>query len=433
MPVISRRQALIGSAGAVAALATPPSVAHAAEVEVRFFYPVAVAGPLTKIIDDYAAQFEKEHPGIKIKPVYSGDYVQTVGKALTAFKGGDAPELAILQASDILTMTDQNAVIPFDGFIKTAEDKAWLDGFFPAFMENSRAGGKTYGIPFQRSTPVLYWNKEAFKEAGLDPEKAPGTWAEVIDFGKKLTKKDASGAITQYGIEIPSDGNTLWLFTGLATANDIRMVNAEGNRTFFDDPKVIEAAQFNVDLTSKYGIQPAGVTSWGSAPKEFLEKRLAMIFHTTGNLTNIRKNATFPYGVAMLPAKAHRGAPTGGGNFYMFNGLSAEKQAAAFAFVRWMTTSERAAEWSVNTGYVATSKAAYETEAMKKFITEVPQAAVARDQLPFAVSEVTCHEGQRIAKIFADNMQAALTGSKSVTVAMTDTQAEAERILKAYR
>jgi len=432
MTVLSRRQALIGSAGA-AALSALPSLARAGDIELRFFYPVAVSGPLTKIIEEYAAQFQKEHPGIVIKPVYAGDYVQTVGKALTALKGGDAPELAILQASDILTMTDEKAVIPFDDFVKTAEDKTWFNGFYPAFMENARHDGKTYGIPFQRSTPVLYWNKDAFKDAGLDPEKAPATWEEMVEFGKKLTKKDASGNVTQYGIEIPSDGNTLWLFTGLSTANDIRLVNAEGNRTFFDDPKVIEAAQYDVDLSNKYAIQPPGITSWGGAPKEFLEKRLAMMFHTTGNLTNVRKNATFAYGVAMLPAKVHRGAPTGGGNFYMFSGLSPEKQAAAYAFVRWMTTPERAAEWSINTGYVATSAAAYETAAMKKFIADVPQAAVARDQLPFAVSEVTCHEGQRIAKAFGDNMQAALTGSKTVAVAMADTQAEAERILKAYR
>ena len=70
-------------------------------------------------------------------------------------------------------------------------------------MDNSQTGGKTYGIPFQRSTPVLYWNKEAFKDAGLDPNKAPATWDEMVSFGKKLTKKDASGNVTQWGLRIP--------------------------------------------------------------------------------------------------------------------------------------------------------------------------------------------------------------------------------------
>ena len=84
------------------ALGLAATPAMAADVEVRFYYPVAVGGPVTKIIDDYAASFEKEHPGIKIKPVYAGDYVQTLGKALTAVKGGDSPELAILLAAELM-------------------------------------------------------------------------------------------------------------------------------------------------------------------------------------------------------------------------------------------------------------------------------------------------------------------------------------------
>ena len=86
---------------ALGLVATP---VMAADVEVRFYYPVAVGGPVTKIIDEYAASFEKDHPGIKIKPVYAGDYVQTLGKALTAVKGGDSPELAIPVSYTHLTL-----------------------------------------------------------------------------------------------------------------------------------------------------------------------------------------------------------------------------------------------------------------------------------------------------------------------------------------
>ena len=109
---------------ALGLVATP---VMAADVEVRFYYPVAVGGPVTKIIDEYAASFEKDHPGIKIKPVYAGDYVQTLGKALTAVKGGDSPELAILLAADLMTLTDDEAVIPFDDVLKSNSDKTWLN------------------------------------------------------------------------------------------------------------------------------------------------------------------------------------------------------------------------------------------------------------------------------------------------------------------
>ncbi len=407
--------------------------AMAADVEVRFYYPVAVGGPVTKIIDEYAASFEKDHPGIKIKPVYAGDYVQTLGKALTAVKGGDSPELAILLAADLMTLTDDEAVIPFDDVLKSNSDKTWLNGFYPAFMENARVKGKTYGIPFQRSTPVLYWNKDMFKAAGLDPDQGPKNWDEMREFAKKLTKKDASGAVTQWGIEIPSDGNTLWLFTGLTTTNGVRLNNAEGDKVTIDHPKVAEALNYWYNLSKVDGVQPAGLINWGTTPRDFIEGRTAMIWHTTGNLTNVRTNAKFPFGVAFLPKNSQYGAPTGGGNFYMFKGISAEKQAAALAFVQWMTTPERAADWSIKTGYVATQPAAYETPAMKAYTADFQQAIVARDQLQHAVPEVTVHDNQRVTKVFNDAIQAVITGSKTAEAALKDAQRDADRILKEFK
>ena len=104
---------------------------------------------------------------------------------------------------------------------------------------------------------------------------------------------------------------------------------------------------------------------------------------TTGNLTNVRTNAKFPFGVAMLPAHKRRGSPTGGGNFYISKKASPAEQEAAFRFIRWITTPERAAQWSIDTGYVAVRPDAYDTPAMKKYVAEFPQAAVARDQLQY--------------------------------------------------
>ena len=434
MTNITRRTAMGAAAGLALAAGLTASTAVSAQqaMELRFYYPIVVSGPITKIIDGYAADFEKLNPGVKIKPIYAGDYVQTIGKALTAMKGGDTPEMAILLAADIITLTDENAVVAIDDLIKSDADKAWLGGFYPGFMENAKLGGKTYAIPFQRSTPVLYWNKDMFKEAGLDPEKGPANWQEMMDFAKKLTKKDASGNVTQWGVQVPTDGNTSWLFTGLTTANGVRLVDPEGKKTNFADPKVVESLQYLIDL-SKAGVQPPGLTSWGTTPKDFLEKKLAMMWTTTGNLTNIKGNATFPFGVAMLPAKANFGAPTGGGNFYIFKNIPAEKQKMALEFVKFMTTPERAAEWSIATGYVATSQAAYDTKVMKDYIASFPQAAVARDQLKYAVSEITVHEGQRVMKVFNDSLQAAITGSKPAKTAMEDAQRDAERILKDYR
>ena len=188
-----------------------------------------------------------------------------------------------------------------------------------------------------------------------------------------------------------------------------------------------------MDLGRKHKVMPAGVIEWGTTPKDFFEKKIAMMWTTTGNLTNVRANAKFPFGVGVLPAGKKPGSPTGGGNFYLSKKATKAEQEAAFKFVRWITTPERAAQWSADTGYVGVTPAAYETEAMKKYVADFPQAIVARDQLSSAVAELSTHENQRVTKALNDGLQAALTGTKAPQKAMEEAQAEAERILKPYR
>jgi sn-glycerol 3-phosphate transport system substrate-binding protein len=158
-----------------------------------------------------------------------------------------------------------------------------------------------------------------------------------------------------------------------------------------------------------------------------------MRWTTTGNLTNVRRNAPFPFGVAMLPAGVRRGSPTGGGNLYVFKSANPAQREAAVRFARFLTTPERAAHWGIETGYVAVTPAAFETPAMRAHVADFPPAAVARDQLPHAVAELSTHENQRVTKALNDNLQAALLGRKTAQVAMRDAQAEAERILRSFR
>ncbi|MGA8002097.1 MAG: ABC transporter substrate-binding protein [Pseudolabrys sp.] len=417
--------------GAIVVALTSGAMAN--DVELSFYYPVAVGGPITKIIDGYAAAFEKENPGIKIKAIYAGTYQDTLVKALTAFKSGDPPDIAVLLSTDMFTLIDEDAVTSFDGLVTTDSDKAWLKSFYPAFMENSQTGGKTWGIPFQRSTIVMFWNKDAFKAAGLNPEKAPDNWGELVADGTKLTKRDAAGNVSQWAVEIPSSGFPYWLFQGLTTANNVRLMNEAGTETYFDKPAVIEALQFWVDLSRKHKIQPAGTIEWGTTPKDFFEGKTAVMWTTTGNLTNVKKNAAFPFGVAMLPAHQGRGSPTGGGNFYFFNKMTNEKRAAAFKFVKWMTTPERTADWGIATGYIAVRPDAWETPAMKKYVEDFPAAAVARDQLKYAVAELSTHDNQRVTKALNDGIQAALAGTKTPEEAMKNAQQEAARILRSSK
>ncbi|WP_343726082.1 ABC transporter substrate-binding protein [Herbaspirillum huttiense] len=401
-------------------------------VEISFYYPVAVGGAVTKTIDSMVADFEKANPDIKVKAIYAGTYQESIVKALTAFKGGTPPTLAVLLSTDLFTLIDENAIVPIDSLASSAEDKKWIDGFYKGFMENSRTEGKTWGIPFQRSTIVMYYNKNLFKEAGLNPDKAPANWNEMVEAAKKLTKRDAAGNVSQWGVKIPSTGFGYWMFQAMTASNDTILMNSAGTKTYFDKPGAVQALQHWVDLTTKDKVMPAGSIEWGTTPKDFLEQKAAMVWTTTGNLTNIRTNASFPFGVAMLPGIKHPGSPTGGGNFYVFNKTSPAEQQAAMKFIRFATEPARAAQWSIATGYVAPRQDAWDTPEMKKYLQDVPAADVAREQMKYGVAELSTHDNQRVTKALNDNLQAALSGTKTPEAALKDAQREAERILRAY-
>ncbi len=132
-------------------------------------------------------------------------------------------------------------------------------------MLNSKDGGKVYGIPFQRSTPVLYYNKDLFKEVGLNPEQAPKTWAEMVDAAKKLTKPDGS----RWGVEIPSDGFPYWVFQGMAIGNGKNFVDDTGAKIFFNDPAVVQALDAWVSLGTKDKVEPASIVIWNTTPDDF--------------------------------------------------------------------------------------------------------------------------------------------------------------------
>jgi sn-glycerol 3-phosphate transport system substrate-binding protein len=407
--------------------------ASAADVNLQFFFPVAVGGKAANTIDSLTSDYVSQTPGVKIDAVYAGSYQDTITKVLTAVKGGNPPQLSVILSVDMFTLIEEEAIVSIEELFTTDEERTWLEGFYPAFMENSQTGGKTYGIPFQRSTPVLYWNKEAFKEAGLDPDTPPATWDEMVSFGKKLTKTDAAGNVSQWGVRIPSSGFPYWLFQGLTTQNDAFVMNSDGNETYFDDPAVIEALQYLVDLSTKHKVMAPGIIEWGTTPKAFFERETAMMWTTTGNLTNVRANAPFDFGVAMLPANKRRGAPTGGGNFYIFSDSSDAQKKASLDFIRWITAPEQAARWTIATGYVAPRPDAWETPAMKAYVKDFPPALVARNQLEFATAELSTYQNQRITTIFNDGLEAAIIGKMTPEEAMKAAQKKADRILKDYR
>jgi len=406
-----------------------------AQVKLDFYYPVQVGGPLTQVIDGYVARFKQENPDIDIAPIYSGSYTDTTTKALTAAKAGQPPTVAVLLATDIFTLIDEDLVDPIDEFVKTEEDKAWLNGFMPAYLKSAKVDGHLWAVPFQRSTAVMYYNKQAFEEVGLDPDKAGehlDTWEKMAKTAKLLTKQEG-GQVSRWGVGIPGGVSSgTWLFTAMVAQNGGHLMNEEGTQTYLNSPEVVDALNFWVDLQNE-GVHPVGTYEWGTAPNDFISGRVALLWHTTGNLTNIRKNAPFPFGVAPLPGNPDPVSVLGGGNFYIFKDATDEQKAAAFKFIKYMTSDEILADWGIQTGYVAPRDGSWQTDMMKEYVKEVPQALVAVGQIPDAVPEFSTYENTRTTRLMNDAISSALTRAKTPQQALEDTQAEMERILKPYR
>jgi sn-glycerol 3-phosphate transport system substrate-binding protein len=411
--------------GAVSALSV------SAQTRISMYYPVSVGGPLTQVVDKLVGEFQQANPDVKVEAIYAGNYDDARMKAMAALKAGTPVQTSVLFSIDLHELKDQGVIRPFDDFVKTPEDKAWLQGFYPALMENGRAEGKTWGIPFQRSTIVMFYNKDAFRQAGLDPEKAPRTWAEMRAAAAKLVRTE-NGATTRWGMMIPSTGYAYWMFGALAKQNGQLLANPAGTQTRFNQPKTIEALEFWSSL-SKDGLSPKGLIEWGTLRQNFVEGKTAMMWHTTGNLTAVLKEAKFDVGVAQLPANTEPGSPTGGGNFYLFKSGSDAEQQAAFRLVKFLTAPERSAEWSVATGYVGVSAASYATPALKKYAETVPQALVARDQLSVATAELSTHQAGRVRKLLDDAIQSVITGQQDAKTALDGAQAQADRVLKPYQ
>jgi sn-glycerol 3-phosphate transport system substrate-binding protein len=404
------------------------SSAAIAKTELTMYYPIAVGGKLTQAVDSIVADFMAENPDIEVNAIYSGNYDDTRIKALAALESGKPAQLSVMFSIDVHELRELDAIIPFDDVVSTAEEKAWLNSFYPSLMENGIAAGKTWGIPFQRSTIVMYYNKDAYREAGLDPETPPATWGGLIAAAKALTKDDGS----QWGLMIPSTGYPYWMFGALAMQNGQTLMTS-GDKTNFDHPDVVEALEVWKAMGSEHKIMPEGTIEWGTLRQNFLEGKTAMMWHSTGNLTTVKNNASFDFGVAMLPAGKRRGTPTGGGNFYMFKDTTAEEREASMKLIKFMTSPEQSAAWSVATGYMGVSADAYETDALSSYVEEFPPAAVARDQLAYATAEFSTYQTSRVKKGLNDAIQAALVGSKSPKEALSEAQAAAERILKPYR
>jgi sn-glycerol 3-phosphate transport system substrate-binding protein len=191
MEPITRRTAL-GAALALPAAAALGRAALAAgpPTEIDLFFPVPVQGMLANKMRELVDRFNAQHPDISVTAVYTGSYDDTNLKTRAAIKAGRPPGAVIMSANFVREYVINDEVDAFDPLIEKAgkTPDAFMDEFWPALKSNAVIGRRVYGIPFQNSTPLLYYNVAAFTEAGLDPDHPPTIWADLIAAARRLAK-----------------------------------------------------------------------------------------------------------------------------------------------------------------------------------------------------------------------------------------------------
>lgn len=406
------------------------------KTSIEFYFPVQLGGSMASLLEGLAAEFESLNPDVSITPIFCGNYSDCLTKLTVALQAGNAPQLVILANPTILTLLSMDAIMPLDDFIAADGGDEFINDFYAGYMANSIFDGHIYSIPFQRSVLTMFYNKNHFREVGLDPEVPPRTMEEMAEYGAKLTKLDANGNAERWGLLVPSSG--AWGFQSYCISNAAEdgwnIMSDDGTEVYFDTPENVEMLEYLKSLGG-LGASPEGVISADTAPSSFIEGKASMIQTSSGNLGNINASVDFDYGICLLPI-AERGASiAGGGNLYFVKSdkTSDEQYQAAWRFVRFLTEPERQAQWSVDTGYIAARKSALETDILQQYFEDVPQAKVAYEQLETCYNEIRVYEIARVGEILTSAYDAVMTDAKTAAEALADAQAECDPLLAPYK
>ncbi len=418
------------TASAVALTSTLMGTSTMAQTKIDFFFPVPVDGKLAKELQRLTKVYNDSQKDVAVTPVYSGNYDDTKLKAQAAAAAGKPPAVALMSANYLLDLKLSGDIISLEPMLKadgTTREKL-LSDFWPALHGNAIVDGDLYGIPYQNSTPLLYYNKDHFKEVGLDPEKPPQTWAELVDDAKKLTKEG------RYGFQLAGGYDYIgWLMQTLVMTNGGRFYNEEyGGEVYYDTASTLGAAQFVEDLIFKHKVMQQGVLDGGAVSSNFLAGKVSMMLLSTGGLSFIRENMKMAYGVGFVPKNVRNAVPIGGGSLVMFKGLNDEQKQAGWKFIKWLSSAETLGGWSRYTGYFAPRISSYDMPEMKEFMSKNPDAKVALDQLPYAKPWTATYQTVAVRKALDDEMQAVLSGKKKAAQAVKDAQKNADALLKPY-
>lgn len=338
----------------------------------------AMSGSREEVINGIADRFNQSQSDYQVTPEYTGSYAETLTKALAAYRTGAAPTVVQVYEVGTRTMLDSGAIVPVHTLNKGEVD--WNDIVQPILKYYS-VDGNLFCMPFNSSTAMLYYNKDMFEAAGLDPNTPPTTWAEVEEYSLQIMEAGlAPGGFSM--------GWPAWILEQMFATHDQLLANADNGRSGLAT-EVYLNSEFGVKvLTEWQRMAEEDVLVYGgreySANDPFLAQQFPFLFQSTSSLGGILKAAEFEVGTAFLPK--FEGYPdgnsvVGGGCLWLMDSATPEQQAGAWEFFKFINSTEETIAWHKGTGYFPATNTAYEQLKADGWFTEEPNHATAFDQI----------------------------------------------------
>lgn len=368
---INRRSLIKGAAGAAAVGAAssrffaPNLIGAQGNTELVFwtaFGSGANGDAQTAVVEKFNAE---NTDGITVTTTAYASYEEIANAVLTGLDSGDVPNIAVLSDVWWFSFYLRQALADLTDHVEDADD--YVESLF---VEYQRNGGQ-WAVPFARSTPLFYYNKEAFEAAGVD-ESPIATWSDFKEVGQSLVQGNIAGSFA-FGNAASYGAWTMhgpvWAFGGRYSDEDFNIL--------VNQAEAVETGEFMRSM-----IAEGGALAVAAPADDFIAGTVATMIASTGSLGNVTANSTFEFGTAMLPEEKGFGCPTGGSGLAVLANESEEIVAAAAKFLAFCTNTENAATWAESTGYMPVRTSAVESEEYQAFLEANPNNQVAIEQLP---------------------------------------------------
>jgi sn-glycerol 3-phosphate transport system substrate-binding protein len=407
-----------------------------AKTEIHLWH--AMGGQLGETVGELVKQFNQSQGEYEVKPLNKGTYPEVLTGAIAAYRQKNPPH--IVQVFDVGTQTMllSGAIHPIAQLLKEQEIAVnWGDFIKPVTGYYSK-DGQLYGMPFNSSSPILYYNKDAFKKAGLDPAKPPATWKEVGDYSKKILGAGAAkcGFTTSWPSWTMLENTFPWHDQPFAT-------NQNGYTGL--DTKLLINGEFGVKHIGQLAAwQKEGVYSYGGRmgqpdPK-FINGDCAMLIQSSAVIGGFKKSVKFDWGTGQLP---HWGAPyrkqntvVGGGTLWVLKGQKAADYKGVAQFMKFISDPHQQMWWSVTTGYVPVTQTAIKNLEAGYHFKKNPEQWTALGQLsakPTANSQgIRLGNFVQIREAIEGEMENIFAGKKSAKQGLDDAVAKGNEILKEF-